>query len=203
MHESEKWKWSHSVLSDSLRPHRLQPTRLLHPWDFPGKSTGVGCHRLLREDKDCTFFPVSLVNNNIILVGQADQFWQPWWERWILHLPRLEAGGASLERVLNRCTWVRQEALGSHTPVTTGQAGLGALPLSFWSPRALAAWSVCWLWLFRNTVFLPRPRVARRPAVKCHWGRVRGPGWGAYALQRIVWKPGGWNKNLILLNSLP
>ena len=25
-------------------PHGLQPTRLLHPWDFPGKSTGVGCH---------------------------------------------------------------------------------------------------------------------------------------------------------------
>ena len=29
-------------------PHGLQPTRLLHPWDFPGKSTGVGCHCLLR-----------------------------------------------------------------------------------------------------------------------------------------------------------
>ena len=42
MHESEKWKWSRSVVSDSSRPHRLQPTRLLHPWDFPGKSTGVG-----------------------------------------------------------------------------------------------------------------------------------------------------------------
>ena len=27
-----------------LRPHGLQPTRRLHPWDFPGKSTGVGCH---------------------------------------------------------------------------------------------------------------------------------------------------------------
>ena len=26
-----------------------QPTRLLHPWDFPGKSTGVGCHCLLRK----------------------------------------------------------------------------------------------------------------------------------------------------------
>ena len=38
---------SHSVMSDSLRPHGLQPIRLLHPWDFPGKSTGVGCHRLL------------------------------------------------------------------------------------------------------------------------------------------------------------
>ena len=35
--------------SDSWRPHGLQPTRLLHPWDFPGKSTGVGCHRLLRR----------------------------------------------------------------------------------------------------------------------------------------------------------
>ena len=44
MHESEKWKWSHSVMSDSSRLHGLQPTRLLHPWDFPGKSTGVGCH---------------------------------------------------------------------------------------------------------------------------------------------------------------
>ena len=42
MHESEKWKWSHSVVSDSWRPHGLQPTRLLSPWDFPGKSTGVG-----------------------------------------------------------------------------------------------------------------------------------------------------------------
>ena len=42
MHESEKWKWSRSVVSDSSRPHGLQPTRLLHPWDFPGMSTGVG-----------------------------------------------------------------------------------------------------------------------------------------------------------------
>ena len=47
MHESEKWKWSHSVMSDSSRPHGLQPNRLLRPWDFPGKSTGVGCHCLL------------------------------------------------------------------------------------------------------------------------------------------------------------
>ena len=48
MHESEKWKWSRSVVSDPQQPHGLQPTRLLHPWDFPGKSTGVGCHCLLR-----------------------------------------------------------------------------------------------------------------------------------------------------------
>ena len=35
-------------MSDSQRPHRLQPSRLLPPWDLPGKSTGVGCHCLLR-----------------------------------------------------------------------------------------------------------------------------------------------------------
>ena len=35
MHESEKWKWSRSVVSDPQRPHGLQPSRLLHPWDFP------------------------------------------------------------------------------------------------------------------------------------------------------------------------
>ena len=43
---SNAWKWSHLVVSDSWQPHGLQPTRLL-PWDFPGKSTGVGCHCLL------------------------------------------------------------------------------------------------------------------------------------------------------------
>ena len=42
MHEFKKWKWNRSVMSDSLWPHGLQPTRLLCPWDFPGKSTGVG-----------------------------------------------------------------------------------------------------------------------------------------------------------------
>ena len=42
------WKWSHSVASDSLQPHGLLPIRLLQPWDFPGKSTGVGCHFLLQ-----------------------------------------------------------------------------------------------------------------------------------------------------------
>ena len=50
MRESEKWKWSCSVVPDSQRPHGLQPTRLLRPWDFPGKSTGVGCHCLLHHN---------------------------------------------------------------------------------------------------------------------------------------------------------
>ena len=36
-----------SVVSDSVRPHRRQPTRLPRPWDSPSKNTGVGCHCLL------------------------------------------------------------------------------------------------------------------------------------------------------------
>ena len=42
---------SHSVMSDSVRPQRRQPTRLRRPWDSPGKNTGVGCHFLLQGMK--------------------------------------------------------------------------------------------------------------------------------------------------------
>ena len=35
-------------MSDSVRPHRWQPTRLPYPWDSPGKNTGVGCHFFLQ-----------------------------------------------------------------------------------------------------------------------------------------------------------
>ena len=46
-----KWKWSRSVMSNSLGPHGLWPTRLLRSWYFPGKSTGVGCHFLLQGNR--------------------------------------------------------------------------------------------------------------------------------------------------------
>ena len=42
-----KWKWSRSVVSDSAASWTV-PARLIHPWDFPAKSTGVGCHFLLQ-----------------------------------------------------------------------------------------------------------------------------------------------------------
>ena len=38
-------------MSDSVRPYRRLPTRLPHPWDSPGKNTGVGCHFLLQCTK--------------------------------------------------------------------------------------------------------------------------------------------------------
>ena len=40
-----------SVVSNSVRPQRRQPTRLPRPWDSPGKNTGVGCHFLLQCTK--------------------------------------------------------------------------------------------------------------------------------------------------------
>ena len=51
LHPSEQHKCvsvNRSVVPNSLRSHGLQPTRLLCPWDFPGKDTGVGCHFLLQ-----------------------------------------------------------------------------------------------------------------------------------------------------------
>ena len=45
-----------------LRPHRLQPTRLLCPWDFPGKNTGLGCHFLFQG-----IFPTQGLNSHFLL----------------------------------------------------------------------------------------------------------------------------------------
>ena len=55
----------HSVMSDSLQPHGLQPTRLLHPWDSPGKNTGVGCHFLLQG-----IFPTQGLNPGLLYCRQ-------------------------------------------------------------------------------------------------------------------------------------
>ena len=43
-----KWKWSRSLVSDSLLPSGLYPAKLLCPWDTPGKNTGVDCHFLFQ-----------------------------------------------------------------------------------------------------------------------------------------------------------
>ena len=45
---------SRSVVSDSSRPHGLKPPRLLCPWDFLGKNTGVGSHCLLLVNIGCS-----------------------------------------------------------------------------------------------------------------------------------------------------
>ena len=65
---SNAWKWKVKVKSLSrvqpLETPWLQPTRLLCPWDFPGKSTGVGCHCLLQVNPKG--------NKSWILIGRTD-----------------------------------------------------------------------------------------------------------------------------------
>ena len=68
-------------MSDSLQPHGLWPTRLLCPWDSPGKSTGVGCHFLLQE-----IFPTQ-GSNPLFLHWQADSYS---WATWEAHQRRQE-----------------------------------------------------------------------------------------------------------------
>ena len=69
-------QFSRSVVSDSLRPHGLQPTRLLHPWDFLGKSTGVGCRCLLRP------WTARRSNQSILKKSVLNIHWKDWCWSW-------------------------------------------------------------------------------------------------------------------------
>ena len=60
-HVHPKGKWSRSIVSDSLQPRGLWPTRLLHPWDSPGKRAGVACHFLLQG-----IFPTQGLNPGLL-----------------------------------------------------------------------------------------------------------------------------------------
>ena len=57
---------SHSVVFDSFRSHGLYPTRLLCPWEFPGKNTGVGRHFLLQG-----IFPTQGSNTGLLFCKRS------------------------------------------------------------------------------------------------------------------------------------
>ena len=87
MHESEKWKWGHSVVSDSSRPRGPQPTRLLRPWGFPGKSTGVGCHTYPRTQQFHSYtFPREKKTSDLKQLVQESL---PWFVRCSRNLERI------------------------------------------------------------------------------------------------------------------
>ena len=124
MHESEKWKWSHSVVSDSSRLHGLQPTRLLHPWGFPGKSTGVGCHCLLHHtdinnwiNKWGRDFPGGPVVKNLP-ANVADTF-DPWYGKTPHARKQRDPCATPTEpAAYSWCsaTWEKPPQWGAHTP---------------------------------------------------------------------------------------
>ena len=88
-------------MSNSVRPHRRQPTRLLCPWDSPGKNTGVGCHfhttwvlLYLGNPK-----PISLTSS----IYRRRRQWQP--------TPVLLPGKSHGWRILVGCSpWSREES---------------------------------------------------------------------------------------------
>ena len=66
-------------MSDSVRPHRRQPTRLPRPWDSPGKNTGVGCHVLLQGMKMKSESESEVVSNSWRPHGlQPTRLLRPW-----------------------------------------------------------------------------------------------------------------------------
>ena len=58
---------SPSIISNSLLPYGLYPARLLCPWDFPGKNSGVGCHSLLQASSFRIFLLVWNVMSSIFI----------------------------------------------------------------------------------------------------------------------------------------
>ena len=62
-----------SVISDSLQPYGLQPTRLLCPWDSPGKTIGVGCHFLLQG-----IFSTQVSNLHLLWLLHFKHILYPW-----------------------------------------------------------------------------------------------------------------------------
>ena len=93
MHESEKWKWSRSVMSNSLWPHGLQPTRLLHPGDFPSNSTAPQSYRgswIALQTNANSYHVTEVFSLQVYKFSRSPNcFWAPWKEQ--LKSPPLQA----------------------------------------------------------------------------------------------------------------
>ena len=63
-----------------LQPHGLLPSRLLCPWDFPGKYTGMGCHFLLQGRSHIIYFHLYMKYTEEVNLyrEKADFPWMPW-----------------------------------------------------------------------------------------------------------------------------
>ena len=113
-------------MSDSVRPHRRQPTRLHRPWDSPGKNTGVGCHFLLRVAVVGSFWekhPLFAKSLGEVNTGAGD------WSRpsWRSHRPGLQVtAGCTLQgggRSWHKCCCLKRQQ-----PRPTSSGWRGPLP---------------------------------------------------------------------------
>ena len=117
-------------MSDSSRPHGLQPTRLLRPWNFPGKSTGVGCHCLL-----CYQVQASLYQG--LPAGPLRHGWTPTCSSPWAAVRRATRGGQSSKKA-SPCDSGGHKSRNQGAP--SEGSGDGPLPASwFWQPRGSAS----------------------------------------------------------------
>ena len=99
-------KWSRSVVSDSLLPHGLWPSRLLCSWDFPGKNTGVGCHFFLQG----IFMTQGLIN--VACLNHPKPICRP---RSMENLSSMKLVSGA-QNVGHRCPWWPPDALDQEWP---------------------------------------------------------------------------------------
>ena len=103
-----------SVMSDSLWPHGLQPTKLLCTWDFSGKNTGVGCNFLLQG-----IFLTQGSNLRLLCLLYVDRFSTSWaicfrnigrWQfKWGLEERRWHLTSKDLKQKWELATWMSGE----------------------------------------------------------------------------------------------
>ena len=113
---------SWSVLSGSLWPFGLQPARLLCPWDFSGKNTGVDCHLLLQG-----IFPTQGLNPHLLCLLHCRRILYrraieeaPWLSYMTFITLRYVPSGPSLLRVffiMNGC-WILLKAFSASIEIT-------------------------------------------------------------------------------------
>ena len=145
---------SRSVMSDSEQPHGLQPSRLLHPWDFPGKSTGVGCHCRLWNKTEASYFLIAQSGKNLPAIQ----------ETWVWFLGRedpLEKEMATHSSILAwRILWIEEPGMLQSMGVTRVRHNLATKPppvkficqdrkkktkcLSQWFTHSTYAIHICW-----------------------------------------------------------
>ena len=151
---------SHSTMSNSLRPHGLQPTRLLCPWDSPGKNTGVGCHALLKGifptqglspglPQSGRFFPVIATRKdqqgeNRFLIGGGGR------DSWYSNMFIRQQGK---KRLGNGCRQLRWEAVYSRGAASLMPGMSCRLPGELWS-RAVCPARGPLVWLRRERLAL-------------------------------------------------
>ena len=133
-----KWKWSRSVMSDSLQPYGLKPTSLLCPLIFPGKNTGECCHFLLQV------IVLTQELNPRLLHWQADSLplnrEAQEYDILIPHYKRFRFSQVKV-RLSQQCT-VCVWPSGSTLPCPLGLGGQEKLTWMCWSACCLLCWVI-------------------------------------------------------------